>query len=211
MAVCFLRKAFCWFMKDPWWSELSISPPLWGCKDKAGLQSPGDRVHDLNNTLKGMFQHKCINLFNNQANWIVHMNGYGTGATSTLLWFNSFRICRLEKAADNQLSLAVDEGVCHVLFCRKTVGSLQWLDPVTTCHPVHLNVCQEEHGEAPFYDIYFLPYKMLDEFQLAVDCRCVFMNHRYMCLNIKAHFEWMIGLLLEWTRWNAWSGFQTDA
>lgn len=51
---------------------------------------------------------------------------------SKLLRFNSLRICRVEKAADNQLALAVDEGVCHVLFSRKTMGGLQWLDPKTT-------------------------------------------------------------------------------
>lgn len=64
------------------------------------------------------------------------------------LRFYRFRICRLEKASDNQLALAVDEGVCHVLFSRKTVRSLQWLDPETSQTSYSIYICHKEPKEA---------------------------------------------------------------
>lgn len=45
------------------------------------------------------------------------------------LRFDGLGVCRLEEPTDNQLSIAVDVGVGHVLFIREAVGSLQRLDP----------------------------------------------------------------------------------
>lgn len=70
------------------------------------------------------------------------------------LGFDGFRFHRFEKTTNYQLSFAVDVGVCHVLFSRESIRSLQRLDP----------------------------YKVFDKFQLVVDTRCVFVNHGNMCL-----------------------------
>merc|ERR1711962_1364939 len=70
------------------------------------------------------------------------------------LRLDSLGVYRLEEAMYNQLSFGVNVGVSHVLFSRESIGSLQWLDP----------------------------HKVLDKFQLVIDCRCIFVNHRNMCL-----------------------------
>lgn len=146
----------------------------------------------------------------------VMKSHYGrlNGWPKVALRFNRIGACRLEEAVDYQLSLAVNVGVRHILFVRESIGSLQRLDPEWTNTPYSVFKGQIKgfikgflkdnnytflcHQGFFSFGLYWpaevlssiLPYKVLDKFQLAVDCWCVFMNHWYMALNAKREHSW---------------------
>lgn len=110
------------------------------------------------------------------------------------LRFNSLVVHRLEEAAYNNFSFAVDVRVGHVLFSGEPIGSLQGLYPG--------GIRKRWIKEIQFYKqinisrialkdvllllcLLILPHKVLDKLQLAVDWRYIFMNYGDVGLKAK--------------------------